>query len=198
MGFRPFKFVLIAALSVGVTACVSGPTVYSDYDAQADFASYRTFGYMSPLGTDRAGYETLVTERLRTATMLQMEQKGYTYTTDEPDLLVNFQLQVQHREDWVPPPPMPWGPDYYGYRMGWYGPWAGYGFGPQMIRYSEGVINVDLIDARRKMMVWEGVATSVLDDAAQAKSPEYIDALVSDIFARYPFLAGSNIAAEGR
>ena len=189
------KLGLIVSISLGVSACASGPSIVSDYDQSADFASYRTFGFMSTLGTDRAGYSTLVTERLKTATRLQMEQKGYVYDPADPNLLLNFQVQVRERTEYVPPPPMPWGPNYYGYRMGWYGPWPGYDFGPDLIQYTEGVLNIDLIDARKKQMVWEGIATAVLDNAQQASSAVYIDPLVADIFRKYPFLAGSGVPA---
>ncbi len=183
---------LIVSISLGVSACASGPNIRSDYDQNADFAAYRTFGFMSPLGTDRSGYQTLVTERLKTAARVQMEQKGYVYDPEAPNLLVNFQVQVRERTEYVPPPPMPWGANYYGYRMGWYGAWPGYGFGPDLIQYTEGVLNVDLIDVTKKQMVWEGIATSVIDSPQQAQSAAYIDPLMAQIFARYPFLAGSS------
>ena len=86
---------------------------------------------------------------------------------------------------------MPWGANYYGYRMGFYGPWPGYAFGPDMIQYTEGVLNIDLIDAKRKQMVWEGIGTSVVDDLQQASSEDSVFSMVSAIFARYPFTAGS-------
>lgn len=186
------RLIWLLPLMLVMTGCASGPTVRSDYDRQANFANYRTFGFMQPLGTDKAGYTSLVTERLKTVTRLQMEQRGYTYSETTPDLLVNFLVQVKHRTEYVPPPPMPWGPNYFGYRMGWYGPWMGYGFPPDVVQYTEGVLSVDLIDARRKQLVWEGIATSVLDNLEQASSETYLAPIVADIFRKYPFLAGSD------
>ena len=176
-----------------VSACASGPQIKSDYDHNADFASYRTFAFMQPLGTDRAAYTTLVTERLKTLTRLQMEQRGYVFNAQSPDLLVNFLAQSRQKTEYVPPPPMPWGPNYYGYRMGWYDPWMGYGFGPDVIQYTEGVLSIDLIDARKKQLVWEGVSTSVIDNVEQAASEQALAPIVADIFASYPFLAGSGV-----
>jgi len=185
------KLGLIVTLTMSLLACATGPDVMSDYDHNANFASYRTFGFMSPLGTDSAGYETLVTERLKTATKLQLEQKGYRFDPNNPDLLVNFQMQVRKQTEFIPPPPMPWGPDYYGYRFGWYGVWPGYAFGPDVIQYTEGILNIDLIDAARKQLVWEGIAKAEISDPQQAKSAAFLDPLVADIFRKYPFLAGS-------
>lgn len=176
-----------------VAACASGPQINTDYDQKADFASFRTFAFMDPLGTDRAGYTTLLTERLKTLTRLQMEQRGYSFDPKSPDLLINFLAQSRQQTEYVPPPPMPWGPNYYGYRMGWYDPWVGYGFGPDLIQYTQGVLSIDLIDARKKQLVWEGVATSVIDNLEQATSEQALAPVVADIFARYPFQAGSGV-----
>lgn len=181
----------VLAVMFAVVGCASGPQVHTDYDRQANFAAYRTFAFTDPLGTNQAGYSTLLTERLKTLTRLQMEERGYVYDAKSPDLLVNFQAQTKQKTEYVPPPPMPWGPNYYGYRMGWYDPWMGYGFGPDVIQYTEGVLSIDLIDARKKQLVWEGVAKSAVDDPQAAASEKRLAPVVADIFAKYPFLAGS-------
>ncbi len=185
------RFLTVLLLAGWLAACSNSPVIRSDYDPSADFAAYRTFAFMEPLGTNQAGYTTLLTERLKRATMRQMEARGYSFSAVNPDLLVNFQSQINSKTEYVPPPPMPWGPNYYGYRMGFYGPWPGYAFGPDMIQYTEGVLNVDLIDAKRRQMVWEGIGTAVLDDLQQASSEDSVDAMIAAIFARYPFVAGS-------
>lgn len=180
---------------VGVlAACSNAPIVRSDYDPRADFASYRTFAFMEPLGTDRAGYTTLLTERLKRAAALQMESKGYTYSAINPDLLINFQSHVQSRTEYVAPPPpmMMWGYGF-GYGSGFYGGWPGYAFGPDVIQYNEGTLKVDLIDPKRKQMVWEGIGTSVLGNVQQTPSDVMVQNMMTAIFARYPFLAGSGV-----
>ena len=50
-----FTMVLLTTL---LTACTSGPQVRSDFDHSANFASYKTFAFVSPLGTDVDGYST--------------------------------------------------------------------------------------------------------------------------------------------
>ena len=191
-----WRWLWLLPLTLLISACASGPQVKSDYDHSADFAAYRTFAFMQPLGTDRAGYTTLLTQRLKALARLQMEQRGYVYDEQLPDLLLNFLAQSQQKTEYVPPPPMPWGPNYFGYRMGWYDPWVGYGFGPDVIQYTQGVLSIDLIDARKKQLVWEGVATSVIDNVEQAASEKQLAPVVADIFAKYPFLAGSGLATN--
>ena len=179
------------ALCAVLAACSNSPIVRSDYDPRADFASYRTFAFVQPLGTDRAGYTTLLTERLKRAATLQMESRGYVMNEKNPDLLINFQSHVQSKTEYVAPPPMMWG---YGYGFGMYGGWPGYAFGPDMIQYNEGTLKVDLIDTKRKQMVWEGLGTTILGNVQQTASDPMVENMMASIFARYPFLAGSGAA----
>jgi len=175
-------FVVVSLLA----ACTNTPVVRTDYDPRADFAAYRTFAFVEPLSTDRAGYTTLLTERLKRAVTLQMESRGYTYRQNTPDLLINFQSHVESRTQYIGPPPMMFG---FGYGGGFYGAWPGYGFGPDVIQYNEGILKVDLIDAKRRQMVWEGVGTLTIGNPQQPPTDAVVDTMISSIFARYPFFA---------
>lgn len=186
---KALKMLASGSLVTILAACASSPAIKSDYDHQADFSRYRTFGYMSPLGTDKAGYSTLLTERLKDATRGQMEMRGYVYDAANPDLLVNFNGKLQQKTQVTEAPPPPMGP-YYGYRSGFYGGWPGYGWGDTVYQYTEGTLNIDLVDARRKQMVWEGVAVGEVQNPGTATSSQNIDKAVAGIFAKYPFRAG--------
>ncbi|CUJ23721.1 Uncharacterised protein [Achromobacter xylosoxidans] len=186
---KALKMLASGSLVTILAACASSPAIKSDYDHQADFSRYRTFGYMSPLGTDKAGYSTLLTERLKDATRGQMEMRGYVYDAANPDLLVNFNGKLQQKTQVTEAPPPPMGP-YYGYRSGFYGGWPGYGWGDTVYQYTEGTLNIDLVDARRKQMVWEGVAVGEVQKPDTATSSQNIDKAVAGIFAKYPFRAG--------
>src|ERR1044072_291308 len=94
------KVLFIAAAAVLMSACAaSGPKVRTDRDPTADISSYKTFGFYDQLLGDRARYSTIMSTRLRAATIEQMTKLGYRYDMRAPQLRVNLFLQVaQHAE----------------------------------------------------------------------------------------------------
>lgn len=182
----------IAMTAVLLSACASVPDVRTDVDPTARFSSYRTYAFMQPLATIQAGYTSLVTERFKQAISQQLSAKGYVLNEQAPDLLVNFHTVNKQKVDYLGPPVMPWGGDYFGYRAGYYGAWAGYAAAPDVMQYTVGVVSIDLIDARRRQMVWEGVSSALVQSAQQETSAQQIQTVVSAIFARYPYVAGED------
>ncbi|WP_421994920.1 DUF4136 domain-containing protein [Roseococcus sp.] len=182
---RLFPFAGLAVLA----ACAATPDVRVDYDRNADFSRYRSFSWASPLGTDRSGYTTLTTDRLKAAVEREMTARGYVLAPN-PDLLVNFHGRLQERVQVTGGPAFAPPIGYYGYRG--YGAWPGYAFGggPFVDQYTEGTINVDLVDRRRDAMVWEGVAVAAVTARDRTYPQERIDAAIAAIFARYPYRAG--------
>ena len=178
------SLVALAALA----GCASAPETRADYDKTVDFAQYRSFGFFDKVGTDEGDYESLVTRRLKASTRRELEARGYRYTETAPDLLVNFnasvtqQTRVRH---------MPFYGGYYGYGYGYpgyYGAWAGYE--PYVDQYEEGTLNIDIVDARRKQLVWEGVTVGRITDKAKKNRATAIDVAVQDMFTQFPFRAG--------
>lgn len=186
--------VVYLVLAIGLSAalmqgCETEPTVRSQFDKTADFGAYRTFNFVSPLATDRLGYSTLVTQALRSAVTQEMQTRGYQLS-DNPDLLVDFSARLEQKQEVRSSPSA--GPYYYGYRSGMYSPWRSYSYSQVYTRnYKEGTINVDLIDAKRKQMVWEGVGIGEVSETKMEDRDQAIKSAVAKIFAKYPFRAGS-------
>jgi len=113
-----------------------------------------------------------------------MEARGYRYAGTDPDLLLNFNAsltqQTRVRSD-------PYA-GYYGYRRGYYGGWPGYA--TTVDQYEQGTLNIDVVDARSKRLVWEGVAVGRVSDKARENREAAIDAAVVQIFQKYPYRAG--------
>ncbi len=70
-----------------------------DYERSADLGAFKGYGFPAELGTDRAGYSTLITTYFRQAVDREMQKRGYTYDAKDPDLLVNFLANVRDVTD---------------------------------------------------------------------------------------------------
>src|SRR6187402_3653374 len=115
--------VFAAMLIIAGCATTKAPPTRIDYDKKADFSVYRTFGFPKETGTDRGGYSTLVTSYFKSSISTAMEARGYKYSEDHPDLLVNFYMNTKDRTEIRPDARASVGYGYYGYRYGLYNAW---------------------------------------------------------------------------
>jgi len=176
-----FTQALLAAAVTLVAACTSGPEIRHETNPTANFAGYKTFGFFSPLSTDRAGYQSVFTSRLKEATRGAMEARGYVYSENNPDLLINFFANIQDRQDIVSTPAPVGG--YYGYRRGLYG---GFGTDVQTVNYKSGTLTIDLVDPRQKLLVWQATAEGRVSDEARKNPGPAIDSLVKQMMVPLP------------
>lgn len=178
-------FALTAALFAAGCATTSGPKTRIDYDKAADFSVYRTYGFPKETGTDRGGYSTLVTSYLKTAMSTQMEARGYKYSEERPDLLVNFFMNTRERTESRPTANASLGYGYYGYRYGLYNAWPLYD-DDRTVTYKVGTLNVDIVDAEKKQLVWEGVAEGRVSEEELQNPKVAINAVVTELMRQYP------------
>lgn len=186
------RWASLAATAMLIAGCASGPKIQSDYDHTADFSQYRTYAFFNPMGIENPNYSSIYGSIFRDAISKEMESRGYR-VSDNPDLLINVsgRLQDKTKVTTTADPYMAGG--YYGYRRGAYGAWGGYGYGTttHVSNYTEGTINVDIVDRAAKRMVWEGVAVGrVQDNRTNEETRQKIYAGIQEMFAAYPFRAG--------
>jgi hypothetical protein len=183
------KLALVAGLVVALAGCASGPTVRAMSDPQANFASYQTFGFADPLGTDRSGYRSIVSEALKASTRRQLEARGFTYVAENPQLLVNFnaRLDDKMRVSTTPAPMM--GMGYYGYRGRLYAPYPLYNQQTTVTEYKEGTLNIDVVDNAAKRLLWEGVVSQAITQKTMDNVPATLDTAVAAAFERFPVAA---------
>ena len=174
---------LCAAALLAACASNRGPDTRIDYDKAVDFSVYRTFGFPKETGTDRGGYSTLVTSYFKNAVTTAMEARGYKYAAENPDLLVNFFMNTRERTELRPS--MDAGMGYYGYRYGLYSPWPHYD-DDRTVTYKIGTINVDIVDAEKKQLVWEGVSEGRVSDEMMANPKVTVNAVVTELMRQYP------------
>jgi hypothetical protein len=171
---------LLVALIAGC-ATSSPPNTRVDYDRKADFSVYRTFGFPKETGTDRGGYSTLVTSYFKSSITTAMEARGYKYSAENPDLLVNFFMNTRDRTETRPD----LGAGYYRYRDGLYGGWPLYDR-DRTVNYQVGTINVDIVDAAKKQLIWEGVSEGRVTEESLANPKVTVNAVVIELMRKYP------------
>lgn len=181
------RIIMIAATSLLLlTGCATGPTVRSDAAANTDFAAYKSFGFMAQQATDEADYTTLVTQHFKDAITAQMSALGYQYSETNPDLLVNFNSNVETRTDVRSTPTVAVQYGYYNYRRGIYAGFPVYANDIDTVRYKYGTVNIDVVDAAKKQLIWEGIAEGTLKRADLEEPKQAIANVVQLIFQQYP------------
>jgi len=189
------KFFRVTAVLITfalLSACGSTTKIHSDYDHSLDFSQYKTYGYYSPMGIENANYSSLLGQMFREAIDAQMLPRGYV-KSDNPDILINVSARLEDKTKVTTMSDPYMGGGYYGYRGGMYDPWGGYGYGTSthVSQYTEGTVNVDMVDVKQKRMIWEGVAIGRVDE--KEKNDELrsdINTGVAEMFENYPFRAG--------
>ena len=170
-----FKLLPALLLFLAVTSCVS-IRVASDYDKNANFSDYKTFAFYKP-GIDKAEINDLDKRRILRAIEAELLAKGYTKSEDS-DILVSIFTKSREKinvyNDGFGP---------YGYGWGWY-PWYWNNYST-VSRSTEGVLYIDLIDAKKKELVWQGQGTGYLTQNMEKKE-ELIKEFVNKILEKYP------------
>lgn len=175
---RILKILPIVILLMAVSSC-SSVRVATDYDKNASFNEYKTFAFYKP-GIDKAEISDLDKRRILRAVESELLAKGFT-KSENPDLLVSIFTKSQQRVDVYN---NAWGMG--GWGWGGFGPWGwGWNQQPNVSTSTEGVLYIDLIDAAKKELVWQGMGTGYLTQKMEKKD-ERINEFVSKIMERYP------------
>ena len=165
---------------MAIMASCSSIRVHSDYDDKADFAQYKTYGYFKE-GLDKAEISDLDKKRIMRAIDDEFAKKGFA-KSDKPSLLVNIFTKARKEVDvnqWGYGPGWGWG-----YGWGW-GPGFWGGSNTSVNTSTEGTLYIDLIDASKKELVWQGVGTGVLT-LDREKKQERINEFVAEIMKQFP------------
>jgi hypothetical protein len=175
--FIKSRFIAAVLCAAALAGCATRPATFAQKDPQVDLYEFKTFAFFEPSDGQvrRAGYSTLVGEQLKHATRAQLERLGYVYDASKPDLRVNIMLSVQQRTEIRSTPNTARLP---------YRAWGTTSI--DTVDYHEGTLAIDLVDARRRTMVWRGVVQDRLTRKAVQNTDETARDAVKMVFARYP------------
>jgi hypothetical protein len=173
------NLLLLSFILICFASC-SSIKVSSDFDKTAGFTSYKTYAFTPealalPL-------DDINRNRLLAAVEKELAAKGFT-KSDKPDVLIDLNIKTQTQQTATATNTG----GYYGrgYRYGYGG-----GFSTTTINYdtyTDGTLFIDMIDASKKQLVWQGRGTKTIDqDASQQRREENINYAVKQIFVKYP------------
>lgn len=172
-----------------ISACASKPDVRSNTAPAANLSAYRTYTFVPNPGTDRNGVSTPLTGYFKEAIRREMDARGYRFVeSGDADLLVNFNANARENVDLRSTPAPTYG--YYGYRGGMYGGWGYGGTEVETVRYKVGTANIDVVDAAKKQLVWEGIIEGRLTDKVMKDPRTAVNKAVTEMFLKYPGRAG--------
>ncbi|MEN7548177.1 DUF4136 domain-containing protein [Rapidithrix thailandica] len=174
---------ILMGVAILFASCSSTNQAIVDFDKGADFSKYQTFNWYKDMNSkseiNQHGYNDLMTARIKNVVKSQMEGRDYHYVEDNSaDIHINAYIMVEEKMGYRQ---SPFTPGYYR----WYEPSVPY-------VYKEGKLYIDMVDARKKKLVWSGQVEMELYNDPEKKDAAVRDA-VSSIFAKYTFRASQSI-----
>ncbi|MBF6640494.1 DUF4136 domain-containing protein [Flavobacterium sp. J49] len=168
---------ILPLLLLFILVSCSSIRVNSDYDKQVDFTPYKTYAFHKT-GIDKAEISDLDKKRILRSIDEVMTAKGFT-KSEAPDLLISF-FTKEREEVNVNQFNAGWG---YGWGWGW-NPYL-WGGNTSVSRHTEGTLYIDIIDAKKKELIWQGEGEGVLTKDTNRKD-EVIKEFVTKILELYP------------
>jgi len=176
------KITFLLFILFTVASC-SSVKISSDFDRTAGFSTYKTYSY-----TEEAlaiAINDLNRNRLFNAIDTELAAKGFTKSASNPDVLIDIKLKGEQKQTATATSSGGYGGYGYGYRYGWGG-----GFSTTTINYDtyvDGTLFIDMIDAKKNQLVWQGRGTKTVEpDASEKKREQNINYAVKQIFMKYP------------
>lgn len=174
---RPLRW-LATLLVLCLAGCATGPEVRSQRDPSANFANYQTFGFYDEVTGQAPAYSNFVSQYLKQAVTREMQARGFK-PSSTPDLLVNFNVVTKDKLQVSQTPT-----GYYGFRRAY--AWGGVGYETDVRSYTEGTLNVDVIDRKQMKLVWEGTAIGRIKDQALENPQPAVDQTIAKVFEQFP------------
>jgi hypothetical protein len=188
--FKQVRKVAIAAVILVVSLFIlwgcSSFSYKTDFDASADFGSYKTYMWYSGKmpDDDVLNANPLIKKRVIAGVDQTLQAKGYSIGTEQAfDFVVIIHAGNKEKMQIT---------NYGGYGMGGYGRgWGGYGGGygstTDVYQYDETTLVIDIYDASKKEMVWRGTVTGVVkDNPDQEEQQKNINTVVTNMLKDFP------------
>ncbi|MCP4877718.1 MAG: DUF4136 domain-containing protein [Gammaproteobacteria bacterium] len=184
-------FFIIAVVTTLLAACASSPNIFVNEDPNADFSKYSTYNYEKVLGTDEGkSYRSILSNFMIAAMDREMQSRGYK-KADNSDLIVNFYIHTEEKIQATSSPSMG---GYYSYRRGYYRAYGAYGgYDTTITQYTEGTLNIDIVDNTTDILAWEVVTVGKITDRVRNNLEVAVNTAVPELMANYPYVAAGYV-----
>jgi hypothetical protein len=165
---------LVLAIMAG--GCGPSLRVRTDFDRGVNFAKYRTYRLTEGklVGSAVAMQNTLVKDRIDAALRSELASEGLAQAGQDPDLLVRYAAGARTVREL----------ESVGYPVGPYGGPYGPMYGDVWVEeVPQGMLVIDLVDARTDRLVWRAYCRA---EGAGMGSADFIRRAVSRAFDKYP------------
>jgi hypothetical protein len=173
---RSTLFVTISVICLaGIGACASSGSQVRVDKADTDLTKCRTFDWLAV----SKEATSLTDQRMRAAALAELERKGYTASTDNPDCHITYALSSYERPEEKPRVGV-------GVGGGSGGMGGGIGVSLPVGRRDAraGTITIDVVDVAKKAQIWSGSldATFQSEELSEREAQE----LMTTILHQYP------------
>lgn len=175
----------LGAMAAGIAwvaaGCGIATTAGADYQPDADFGSYTTYGWdegaIRRTGDMRLENNPFFERDLFAAINEQLGERGIREDEENPQVLVHYHLSVEdHIEVYEADP-----------QSGYPAP-SEYGPGTEVVQYQEGVFIIHFVDAQTRDDLWVGWARGDIGGALTdaEKMRDWVDDAVEKMFRDFP------------
>lgn len=176
------KYLLAILILSSLVSCGGPHVISSELNEGVSLASYKTFDFYTSeaSGDTTPGRFRENLSLIKDAIVKNMMAKGFTQTSNDPDLLVNIGVVVDEKVQTRQTDFRTDAPRYIGQRN--------YSWKSQEIevgRYRMGTGTIELVDHKQNKVVWKGIVEDVLPSKA-SKVSKAIEESVDALFKRFP------------
>jgi len=174
----------VAVIAILLTGCATNVSV--DYDESARFSAIKTYSLLPKAKAsteDKRLSSPLIDQRIVKAIKSNMAKKGYLYDETQPDVKLQFQIDLKQEV----------ASDGSGVTMvigsgiGRTGFGVAYGVGNDVQTYERGRLTIDVLSAKDDKLLWRGTNSRRIYDASTPETSEkLINEVVGEILDEFP------------
>lgn len=184
----PFLAGLLCLLSLLMIAgCQqTGPRIDTRTADSVDFSRYQTYALLK--SSRAATPDNEVAEHFVNSIRSQMNTLGYTYDEQQPDLLINYQVNIQNllKETGKAEPAQVSEGGYYTHSQEAYQGIPAAAEQTQLFIERKGAARIDIIDAHKRQLIWQGDAEGHLTEESLIQPEGPIRDTVKSLLRDFP------------